>query len=108
MREIIKEQGGNPDIGIQDLKLAEYKYEFPSRKKGVVTSFNNLDLTIIAKILGCPSDKKAGIYIERRIDERVDKNDILCVLYSSDKWDVCAWLSSTFPKTVLSHFQTYS
>ena len=86
MREIIKEQGGNPDIGIQDLKLAEYKYEFPSRKKGVVTSFNNLDLTIIAKILGCPSDKKAGIYIERRIDERVDKNDILCVLYSSDKW----------------------
>lgn len=86
MREIIKAQGGNSQISVEDLKLAEYKYEVPSHKKGVVTSFNNLDLTIIAKILGCPSDKKAGIYIERRIDERVDKGDILCVLYSSDKW----------------------
>ena len=86
MREIIKAQGGNPNIGIEDLKLAQYKYEVPSKDKGVITAFNNLDLSIIAKILGCPADKQAGIYIERRIDEKVDKNDILCILYSSDKW----------------------
>ncbi|MCL4339058.1 thymidine phosphorylase [Patescibacteria group bacterium] len=86
MREIIKAQGGDPDIDIPNLKLGSYKYEFPSPKHGTVTSFNNEDLTVIAKILGCPYDKKAGIYIERRIDEKVDNNDILCVLYSSDKW----------------------
>jgi len=86
MREIIKAQGGNPDVGFDDIKSGPYKFEVPSPHKGTVTMFNNQDLTIIAKILGCPKDKKAGIYLERRIDERVDKNDIICVLYSSDKW----------------------
>lgn len=86
MKEIIKEQGGNQHIGADDIKSGKFKYEVPSLKKGVITSFNNHNLTIIAKILGCPADKQAGIYLEMRIDERVDKNDILCVLYSSDKW----------------------
>lgn len=86
MREIIKTQGGNPNIGIDDIKIGEFKYQVPAGKRGTVTAFNNHDLTIIAKILGCPADKKAGIYLERRIDEHVDKNDILCILYSSDKW----------------------
>jgi len=86
MREIIKAQGGNCDVSFDDIKLGQYKYEVPSGHKGTVTFFNNQDLTVIAKILGCPADKQAGIYLERRIDERVDKNDIICVLYSSDKW----------------------
>ncbi len=86
MREIIKAQGGNADIGVDGLKFGKFRYEVPSIKKGSVTGFNNLELTIIAKILGCPNDRQAGIYIERRIDERVDKDDILCILYSSDKW----------------------
>lgn len=86
MREIIKAQGGNPNIGVDGIKIGQYKFEFPSVKKGIVTGFNNLDLTIIAKILGAPQDMQAGIYLERRIDQRVDKGDILCILYSSDKW----------------------
>lgn len=86
MREIIKHQGGDSDISIADIEIGKFKYEYKSHKKGSITAFNNKDLTIIAKILGCPSDKKAGIFLERRIDERVDKNDILCILYSSNKW----------------------
>lgn len=86
MREIIKIQGGNPNVSFNDLKLGQYKYEVPSQKNGTVTFFNNHDLTVIAKILGCPEDKQAGIYLERRVDEHVLKNDIICVLYSSDKW----------------------
>lgn len=98
MREIIKIQGGNSHIESSHIKFGSYKYEVPSRKKGVVTSFNNLELTIIAKILGCPTDKQAGIYIERRIDEKVDRNDILCVLYSSDKWRLAEAIE-TLPNT---------
>lgn len=86
MREIIKAQGGNPHIGVDDIKLGEYKYECPGARSGVVTGFNNLNLTVVAKILGCPGDKRAGIYLVRRIDEHVDKNDILCILYASDLW----------------------
>lgn len=86
MQEIIKAQGGNPHIGADHLKFGKFHHEVPNMKKGTVTGFNNQNLTIVAKILGCPTDRQAGIYIERRIDERIDKNDILCVLYSSDKW----------------------
>ncbi len=86
MRQIISAQGGNSHICCEDIKLGKYKFELPSSKKGTITAFNNQELTIIAKILGAPSDKQAGIYIERRLDEKLDKNDILCILYSSDKW----------------------
>lgn len=86
MREIIHAQGGNPYIGVDYLKFGKFHYEVPSIKNGKMTGFNNHDLTIIAKILGCPTDKQAGIYLVRRIDEYIDKNDILCVLYSSSKW----------------------
>jgi putative thymidine phosphorylase len=86
MREIIKVQGGDPDIGVDGIHLGQYRYDVPSRRRGHITGFNNLDLTIIAKILGCPQDHQSGIYLERRIDEKIDKGDILCILYSSDKW----------------------
>ncbi len=86
MREIIKIQGGDPDIDVDDISIGIHKYEVLAEKKGTITSFQNLNLTSVAKVLGCPADKKAGIYLERRIHEKVDRHDILCVLYSSDKW----------------------
>lgn len=86
MREIIKVQGGNPDVTSDSIKLSPYRFEVPAPKKGTITSFNNHDLTVVARILGCPQDKMAGIYLNGRIDEKVDKSDILCILYSSDKW----------------------
>lgn len=86
MHEIIKAQGGKSSVDIDDVKLGNFKFEVLSQGRGTITSFDNMNLTAVAKILGCPEDKQAGIYLERRIDEKVDKNDILCILYSSDKW----------------------
>lgn len=86
MREIIKQQGGNPDITVEKIRVGEYRYELPSPKKGTVAGFNNRDLTVISRILGCPADKKAGIHLDMRIDQRVDRGDILCTLYTSSKW----------------------
>lgn len=98
MREIIKAQGGDGSVGVDDIPLGKYKYEYPASRKGTVTSFDNHNLTIIAKILGCPQDHQAGIYLERRVDEHVDKNDILLILYSSDKWRLTEALQ-TLPHT---------
>ena len=86
MKEIIKIQGGNPHVGPDDIRLGKFKEELKSEKRGSITGFDNFNLTTIAKILGCPTDKYAGIYLTRRIDEKIDKGDILCILYSSDKW----------------------
>ena len=86
MKEIIKIQGGDPSVSSDTVPLGKFKFEVESSKKGSITGFNNGELTVIAKILGCPQDKQAGIYLNRRIDEKVDRGDVLCILYSSDKW----------------------
>jgi putative thymidine phosphorylase len=86
MREIIKNQGGDPDISSHDLKASHHKFEVLSPKKGRVHAIHNQEITVVSRILGCPTDKTAGIYLNTKLDEKVDKNDILCTLYSSDKY----------------------
>lgn len=86
MREIIKTQGGNPDVESRDLKPGRYTFEVKAPRRGRVSGMNNKQITVICRILGCPTDKKAGMYLHRKLEEQVDKGDILCSLYSSDKW----------------------
>lgn len=86
MREIIKTQGGDATITSDTLHGAKYKYEVRSTKKGRVHAIDNKQITVICRVLGCPTDKKAGMYLNCKLEEEVDKNDILCTLYSSDKW----------------------
>lgn len=86
MREIIKAQGGNPDIGSANLIAGRERFEVKCAKKGRVFKIDNQQITIICRILGCPTDKTAGLYLNRKLEETVDRGDILCTLYSSDKW----------------------
>ncbi len=86
MREIIKIQGGNPSVSSDKIKLGKFKTEAKSQRKGKVNSLDNHQMTVICKILGAPADKQAGIFLGRQIEEKVDKNDILFIMYSSDKW----------------------
>jgi len=83
MREIIKAQGGNPYVTSDMLVGGQEKYEFLSQKKGMVTKIDNKEISMICRILGCPTDKKSGMFLNRKLDEHVDKGDILCTLYSS-------------------------
>ena len=86
MREIIQAQGGDPDVESTDLHPGRHHKEVTARKKGRVTGIDNKQMSIICRILGCPTDKSAGLYANRRLEDQVDRNDILCTLYSSDKW----------------------
>jgi putative thymidine phosphorylase len=86
MREIIKIQGGNPHILASDLKPGKEQYRMRSTVSGRIVSMDNQQISAICRILGCPTDKKAGMYLNCKIDEFVDKGDILYTLYSTDKW----------------------
>jgi len=91
-REIIRYQEGNPDINCDDIKLASYKKEIKADSGGVIKTVNNYHISALAKILGAPEDKKAGLVLHKKIDEKVAKNDILLELYSQsrDKLDEAA------------------
>lgn len=86
MREIILAQGGNPHIESNKLHLGKEKCEVKSKKRGRIVSLENHELSVICRILGSPEDKRAGIYLEKRIEERVDNGDLLFRMYGSDKW----------------------
>jgi len=84
MREIIKAQGGNPDITSEQLIAGKQVFEIKSTKKGRVTKIDNKEISMICRILGNPTDKFAGMLLNHKLGEPIDKNDILCTLYSSD------------------------
>lgn len=86
MREIIKTQGGDASAASDVLRPGPFVYEVKSGKKGHIHAIDNKQITVICRILGCPTDKKAGMYLNRKLEGTVDRNDILCTLYSSDKW----------------------
>lgn len=86
MREIIQVQGGNPSVESESLRPAVHMHEVRAARRGHIQAIDNSQITIICRILGCPTDKKAGMYLNRKLEGTVDKNDILYTLYSSDKW----------------------
>lgn len=54
----------------------------------MISSMNNREISVICKVLGCPVDKRAGMFLNRKLEEKVDKGDILATLYSSDKYQL--------------------
>ncbi len=85
-KEIIKAQKGNPHISSATLKISSHSMAIKSPKSGKIKDINNYNLNSVAKILGAPKDKFAGIYLLKKLDERIMKNEPLLQFYSSDKY----------------------
>lgn len=81
MQEIIKAQGGNPNIDSEDLKPGKYTHEVFAKKEGIVRKIHSKNVTILVKILGAPKEKRAGLFLSKKIGEHVGKGDILYTLY---------------------------
>jgi putative thymidine phosphorylase len=86
MREIIQAQGGNADITSDDLIPGKHIYYHLAKRKGRIVAINNQQIATISRLLGCPTDKKSGMYLGRRLEDVVDKDDILFTLYATDLW----------------------
>jgi thymidine phosphorylase len=85
-REIIKAQEGNDQISSSTLKTSLHRAEITANHSGKIKDINNYNLNSVAKVLGAPNDKLAGIYLLKKLDETVDKKEPVFILYSSDKY----------------------
>lgn len=85
-KEIVAAQGGNHHVDSDSIRLASKKSEIKSSKKGKIAAINNYNLNAVAKILGAPNDKHAGLYLMKRFDETVVKNEPLAILFSSNDY----------------------
>ena len=85
-KEIIKAQKGDDSVASGSFKIKSHKTEIHSPHSGKIKEINNYNLNSLAKILGAPLDKFAGLYLLKKLDELVKKGEPLLELYSSDRY----------------------
>ena len=82
--EIVVAQGGSADVKSSDMPIGKYVHDVISTRSGYVNRVNNKDLVTIAKILGAPSDKGAGLEVIKKRGHRVEAGDVLFRLYADN------------------------
>ena len=88
MKEIIREQNGNPNIDSEDLVPGKFSFNILAHKKSSIISIDSNSITTIAKMLGAPEDKGAGIYLNKKKGDKVEKGESMCVLYSENMYNL--------------------
>ncbi|MDD5331532.1 MAG: thymidine phosphorylase [Candidatus Nanoarchaeia archaeon] len=78
MKQIIRAQGKN----VHRLKVGKYFKIIESNKSGAVTEIDNGRLSKLARILGSPEDKGAGIYLNVKKGHKVSKKQPLFTMYA--------------------------
>ena len=64
------------------MRLAKFKKEIKSPKTGKISKIDNKLINLLGRILGCPADKGAGIYLYKHLNEKISKGEHLLTLYS--------------------------
>jgi AMP phosphorylase len=82
LREIIKEQGGNPKIKPEDIPVGSQNVAIRSKVKGQVWWVNNKAIIQIARAAGAPGDRGAGVMLHKKLNSKVKKGDVLFEIFS--------------------------
>jgi AMP phosphorylase len=85
MQEIIAAQKGNSRLDSEDLKPGKYSGIIKAERYGKIIQIDSKAITVICRILGAPTDKRAGIYFEKKIGERVAKGEPVVIMYSDSQ-----------------------
>jgi AMP phosphorylase len=83
--KIIKAQEGNPKIRPEEIKLGKFSHNVKAKKTGKIKSIDNKKISKIARASGAPEDKAAGIYLYKKSDQQVKKNELIYTIYSDNK-----------------------
>ncbi|MDP2684311.1 MAG: thymidine phosphorylase [bacterium] len=84
MKEIIREQGGKVDIDSEDLTMAAKRHRYHAPYSGQVIGIDDEMVDQVARILGAPHEKLAGIYINKRLGQKIRKGGRLYTLYAQN------------------------
>lgn len=85
MQQIIKAQGGNPNIDSEQITLGAHKKYYNATKSGKIVYTDNKAINLVCRALGAPSVKLAGIYLNKEFGTRVKKGERLFTLYAESK-----------------------
>ena len=84
-KEIVKAQKGNQNIKSKNINLGKYCHNYKSIKNGKIKEMNNKKITTIARIAGAPNNKGAGVYLHKKLNEKIKKGESLLTIYAENK-----------------------
>ena len=80
--EIAKAQGQKKILSSDEIEIGKFTYEIKSHKNGKIEDINTRGIVDIARALGTPKIKKAGLYLNKNVGDTVKKNEIIATMYS--------------------------
>lgn len=83
--DIAKAQGAKKEKKSSELKLGHLEHKVKSVKSGTIKNICTREIVEVARSLGTPKIKEAGIYFEKMPGDRVEKGDVLMTLYATSK-----------------------
>ncbi len=83
MQQIIAAQGGDSTIDSEKVTLGANKLYVNAPRAGKVKMIDNRALNDLARTLGAPSQKLAGVYLNKKIGDSVAKGERLFTCYAA-------------------------
>lgn len=84
--EIVRAQGGAPVPDSSKIHMIGTQKDIIAPKKGKILHINNKNLNTVAKILGAPHNKYAGIYLHAKTGVEVEKHEPILSFYAKSNY----------------------
>jgi len=84
MKEIIKAQEGKV-FDERDIAIGKFKLDVSTFRNGTVTKIDNRTISRLARVAGAPTDKGAGIYLHKHINDKVKNGEKIFSVYSESR-----------------------
>ncbi|MFQ5620929.1 MAG: AMP phosphorylase [Candidatus Nanoarchaeia archaeon] len=84
-KEIVKAQGGKPNLQPKDIRVGKFKKTMTAYKKGTLVDLHTASLARVARIAGAPLNKGAGLYLHVRQGAKVKKGDPIVTIHAQSK-----------------------
>ena len=78
-------QGQKETMLSTEVKIGEFTYDLKVEESGTISEINTRNVVDIARALGTPKSKVAGLYFEKNVGDKVKKGDVLATLYAANK-----------------------
>ncbi len=83
--EIINAQGSKGIEKSDEIPVGEFQYDLTSSMDGYISYVSNRSIVQLARSLGAPKDKGAGIWVYKKIGDKVERNETVLKFYAEKK-----------------------
>lgn len=83
--EIARAQGAERETNPDELIPGEFRFELVADHAGIITFIDSHEVVEIARHLGCPLIKRAGLYFHKDVGDEVKKGDVFATVYATSQ-----------------------